>query len=66
MTAHDLHDEDAVMGLSSGVQAVDSVSSHGYCGIETEGVVGGVNIVVNSLRYTNDRNAIVGQPLRAL
>ena len=66
VTAHDLHDEDTVMRLCGGVQTVNCIGRDGNCRIETEGVVGGVDIVVNSLWYTNDRNAIVGQPLRAL
>ncbi len=66
VTAHDLDDKDTVMGLSSGVQAVDSVSSHGYCGIETKGVVRSVNVVINGLRNADNRDSVVGQPLGAL
>ena len=66
MAAHNLDDEDTVVGLCRGVQTVDGVRRNGNRGIETEGVVGGVDVVVNGLRNTDDRDAIVRKELRAL
>lgn len=66
MAAHNLDDENAVVRLRGGVQAVDGVSGHADCGIEAKGVVGRRDVIVNGLGHADDRDAVVGEPLRAL
>ena len=54
------------MGLRGGVQTVDSIGGHRNGGIETKGVVGGVNVIINGLRHAHYRHAVIRKPLCAL
>ena len=53
MPAHDLHDEHAVVRLRRRMQPVDRIDSDLYGGVEAEGVVGRVEVVVDGLRYAD-------------
>ena len=66
VAAHDLHDEDAVVGLRRRVQAVDRIRCHRYRGIEAEGIVRGVDVIVNGLRHAYNGDAIIVEPLSTL
>ena len=65
MPAHDLHDHHTVVGFSGGVQPVNGIGCHGYCGVKTEGKIGAIHIVVNGLRHPHNRNPVIGEPFRA-
>lgn len=66
VAAHHLDDEDAVVRFRRGVQTVDRVRGHRHRGVEAEGVVGGVGVVIDRLRHAHHRNAVVGEPLGTL
>lgn len=66
VAAHDLDDEDAVVRLGRGVQPVDGLGSHGDGRVETEGVVRGVDVVIDGLGHPDDRHPVVREPLRPL
>ena len=59
VAAHNFHDQDAVVGLGGGVKPVDSIGRNGHGRIKTEGVVSRIDVIVNGLRNTNNRNAVV-------
>ena len=53
--AHHLDDERAVVAVAGGVQPVDRLHRHADGGVEAEGVVGGVQVVVDRLRDADAR-----------
>ncbi len=58
MTAHHLNNNHSIMGLCCGVKSVDRISRSLYRGVETEGPLRPVDVVVDGLGYTNQRYAI--------
>ena len=65
VTTHDLCDHATVVRLTGGADAVHSLGCDGDCGIETEGVVGRAQVVINGLGHADDGQAGVGQALGA-
>src|SRR5699024_4782926 len=65
VTAHNLNDHDALVGFRSGVQTVDGLGGHGDGGVEAEGVIHAIDVVVDGLRDPDDRDAVIMQELRA-
>src|SRR5690625_7529550 len=65
VAAHDFNNQNTVVGFGRGVQPVNGVGGNGHGGIKTEGVVGGVDVIVNGLGNTNDGHAVISEPLRA-
>ena len=63
VAAHDFGDHAAVVGLSGGAQPVDCLGGDLHGGVEAEGVVGGVEVVVDRLGHADDLEAGVGEPL---
>ena len=61
VTTHDLDDEHTVVRLRRRVQAVDRLRGDSHCSVEAEGVVGGVEIVVDRLGYADDGQAVLGE-----
>ena len=61
VTAHHLDDEHAMVRLGGGVQAVDGLGGDRHGCVEAEGVVGGVEIVVDRLGYADDGQAVLGE-----
>ena len=61
ITSHDLDDEYAVMTFGRGVQTIDGFSGNRDGGVETERVVGGAQIVIDSLWYAHDRESDRGE-----
>ena len=61
VAAHDLDDEHTVVRLRRRVQAVDRVRGDGHCRVEAEGVVGGVEVVVDRLGYADDGQTMLGE-----
>ncbi len=59
--AHDLDDENAAVGLRSGVQAIDRLHRDVDRGVEAERVVGGVEVVVDGLGHADDPDAVLVQ-----
>ena len=59
--AHHLDDERAVVRLGGGVQAVDRLGRDVDRGVEAEGVVGRVEVVVDGLRHADDADAVLVQ-----
>ena len=66
MSTHDLNNHDALVGFRSGVQTVNRVGGNSHSRVETEGVVRTVDVIINSLRNTDDRHPIVRKPLAGL
>ena len=62
--AHDLDDQRAVVRLGGGVQPVDRLHRDVHRGVEAEGVVGRVEVVVDRLRDADDVHAEVAEPGR--
>ena len=58
--AHHLDDHHAVVRLRGRVQAVDRLGRDRDGGVEAEGVVGRVQVVVDRLRNADDRKAVLG------
>ena len=54
------------MGLRGGVQTVDSIGGHRNRGIETKGVVGGIDVIIDCLWHTHYRHSVIRKPLCAL
>src|SRR5690625_5075242 len=65
VAAHDFNNQNTVVGFRRGVQPVNGVGGNGDGGIKTEGVVGGVDVIVNGLWNTDDGHAVISEPLRA-
>ena len=61
--SHDLGDHAAVVGLAGGAQPVDCLGGDLHGGVEAEGVVRGVEVVVDGLGHAHDLEAGVGEPL---
>src|SRR5215203_496162 len=61
--AHHLDHHDPVVGLGGGVEAVDRVGDYLHCGVEAEGEVGAADVVVDRLRDTDQRQAVIGMEL---
>ncbi len=59
--AHDLDDQHPVVRLGRGVQPVDRLGGDGHRGVEAEGVVGGVQVVVDGLRHADHLHALAVQ-----
>ena len=57
VAAHRLDDDDPVVRLGGRVAAVDRVGRDRDGGVEAEGVVGAVQVVVDRLRHADDREA---------
>ena len=62
--SHHLDDHDAVVALRRRVQPVDRLGDDRDGGVETEGVVGRREIVVDRLRHAHDRGALLGEEPR--
>ena len=56
---HHLADDDALVALRRGVQPVDGVRGDHHRGVEAEGEVGGVDVVVDGLGHADDRQALL-------
>ena len=54
------------MGLCGGVQTVDSIGGHRNRSIETKGVIGGIDVIINGLRHAHYRHAVIRKPLCTL
>ena len=61
--AHDLGDHAAVVGFAGGAEPVDGLGGDLHGGVEAEGVVRGVEVVVHGLGDADDLQAGVGQAL---
>src|SRR5207302_8803437 len=61
VSTHHFYDEHAVVGLGRGVQPVDRLDGDLPGGVEADGVVGGVEVVVDGLRYADDPKAVLGE-----
>ena len=59
--AHHLDDEGPVVRLRGRVQPVDGLHRDVDRGVEAEGEVGGVEVVVDGLRYADDVHAVLVQ-----
>src|SRR5262249_20195686 len=57
--SHDLDDDDSSMALSSRVQFVESVASGTHSSVEAKSGGRASNIVINSLRDADERNALL-------
>ncbi len=64
MAAHHLDDQRAVVRLGRRVQPVDRLHGDVDRGVEPEGVVGGVEVVVDRLRHADDVDAHLAEPGR--
>jgi hypothetical protein len=64
VAAHDLDDDDAVVRLGGGVQAVDGVRGDLHRGVEAEGHVGAGQVVVDRLRHADHLHAVGREPAR--
>ena len=58
VAAHHLDDQDPVVAVGGGVQAVDRLHRDVDRGVEAEGVVGGAEVVVDRLRHPDDVDAV--------
>jgi hypothetical protein len=61
VTAHHLNDHAPVVRFSSRAKPVDRFRGDLHCGVETEGVIRGVKVIVHSLRDAHDLQSGVGQ-----
>src|SRR5690606_8792597 len=59
VAAHDLDDQGTVVRLGGGVQAVDGLGRDVDRSVEAEGVVGGVEVVVDGLGHTDHVDTVV-------
>lgn len=66
VAAHDLDDEDALVGLGGRLQPVEGLGGDGDGRVEAEGDVGGGDVVVDGLRDPDDRQARLGEEVRRL
>lgn len=64
VTAHHLEHHAPLVRVAGGAQPVDRLGGDLDGGVETEGVVGGVDVVVDGLGYPDDRDAVLEEPLR--
>jgi hypothetical protein len=64
VAAHDLEDDDSVVGFGGRVQAIDRVRAYLHRGVEAEREVGSVQIVVDRLGYADDVDAFGGELVR--
>ena len=62
--AHHLDQHHSLMRFGGAVQPVDGVGGHHQCGVVAESHVGAVDVVVDGLGHTDDRNVFLGQPVR--
>jgi hypothetical protein len=60
VSAHDFHDQHPVVRLGRGVQTVDGIGCDLDSGVESEGRLGTDNVVVDSLRHADNRQAFLG------
>ncbi len=61
VAAHHLEDHHPVVALGGGAKAVDRIHRDVHGGVETEGVVGGAEVVVDRLRHPDHLDAGVVQ-----
>ena len=59
VAAHHFHHHDAAMGLGGGVQTIDGVGGEADGGVEAEAAGGADDVVVDRLRHTDQRNALL-------
>ena len=64
VAAHHLDDQDPVVAVGGGVEAVDRLHRDVDRGVEAEGVVGRAEVVVDRLRDADDRDAVLGVKAR--
>jgi len=64
VAAHHLDDEDAVMALRGGVQAIDRLGRDLQRRVEAERDIGAAEVVVDCLRHPENRDAVLVQPVR--
>ena len=64
--AHDLSEDDAVVGMGGGVQPVDGLRGNLQCCREPEGVVGSDDVVVNRLGQMQDVQPGLSELVRVL
>ena len=64
VAAHRLDDDDPVVRLGGRVAAVDRLGRDRDGGVEAEGVVGAVEVVVDRLRDADDRQVLLGEEPR--
>src|SRR5579863_1342395 len=57
IAAHHLHHDHAVVRVGRGVDAVDGFGGDHHCGIEAEGRVGAVDVIVDGLGNTHAGHA---------
>jgi hypothetical protein len=62
--AHHLDQQHPLVGLRSGVQPVDHLGRDADRGVEAEGQVGAVDVVVDGLGDADDRHTLTGQHRR--
>ncbi len=61
VSSHDFDYEYTMVTLCRRVQPIDGFSRNGHRRVKAEGVVGGSQVVVDGLRYANDRKADHGE-----
>ena len=61
--AHHLGDHAAVVCVARGAQAVHGLGRDLHSGVESERVIGRVEVVVDGLRHADDPDALVREPL---
>ena len=66
VVAHDLDHDDAVMAVRGAVQAVDRVGRDPERGVEAEGDVGALDVVVDRLGQGDDVQALLDQAVGVL
>src|SRR5579859_3567594 len=64
IAAHDLDDHDAVVRFGSGMNAIYGFADDVAGGVESEGVLGATEIVINRLGHADDMNSVLMQLLR--
>src|SRR5437763_15506829 len=59
VTAHDLNDDHAIVGLGCGMHAINRLSGDGDRGIEAEAEVGAAQVIVNGLGNCDYRDFMI-------
>ena len=61
VAAHDFDDDDAVVRVGGGVDAIDGFGGDHDCGVEAEGRVGAADVVVDGLGDAHAGNAVLAE-----
>ncbi len=61
IAAHDLNDDDAVVRVGGGVNAINGFGGDHDGGVEAEGLVGAVDVVIDGLGNADGVDAVVGK-----